>query len=336
MTTMRWCTMGLALVMVLAGTARAARDPKAAGEAVRKAELAMAGQRYAEAADSMEEAYRHDPNPLWLANAGYARMMAGDLGRALTTLDQALADPKLTGDARARAVERRGRATTAKGHVDRAVAAAAAGDPATAARANDEAFESVAIGLYLLEAAGLYEKAGDLALASERFTAATARQDLEADQRLTATDGLARVTAAMARAERGPKERPVVVVAEEATASDLAVPAWVLIGSGVASIALGVTGFVVSEDKRATWEGVARDASGAITGMDDDEARALEDGARTWWNVGLVASGIGVAAVATGVILLATDGGAPATRGTVEVSGVPWRGGGVVMATGRF
>lgn len=328
----RWL---LVVIVALASTsARAARDPKAAAEAVRKAELAMAGQRYAEAADRMEEAYSHDPNPLWLANAGYARMMSGELPRALAHFDAALADAKLVGEGRTRASERRTRAATAKVEVDAAVAAEASGDAKGAAQAIDRAFESVSIGLYLLEAAGLWEKAGDLALASERFKAAAARQDLEADQRVAATDGLARVTAALARAaepEPEPKLEVVHTPREEPN-----ILGWVVVGSGLAVAAFGVTSFFLSADKRATWEDAERDPDGVVVGLERAEAQALEDDARLWWNMGIVGTAVGVAAVATGVVMLATDTGRPETRESVEVGGALVPGGGLVTASGRF
>src|SRR5689334_9378599 len=83
-----------------------------AGAAVARAQQAMDGKRYGEAAAAMEEAYRADPDPQWLANAGYAHMLAGEEARAIELLSRALADVHLSAQARDKAAERLNRAAS--------------------------------------------------------------------------------------------------------------------------------------------------------------------------------------------------------------------------------
>lgn len=106
------------LVVVVAGSSAQAAAPRRAAEAVERAQLRPrdGGQtlRRGCSQEGMEEAYRHDPDPLWLANAGYARMLAAQPDRAVELLSQALADKRLVTEARTEATIRLAHASSAR------------------------------------------------------------------------------------------------------------------------------------------------------------------------------------------------------------------------------
>lgn len=322
----------LGCALVVTATSADAASPQLAQAAVDKAQLAMEGKRYAEAAESIEEAFRHDPNPLWQANAGYAWMLAGQLDRAIAQISEALGDAKLTGEARTRATERLGSASSARALIGRADDLRARGDLRAAAEACDAALEHVPIGPYYLMAARLYEEAGDLERAAERYQTAVGEGDLSADQQREATEALVRV----ARAGATPKEpvAPPVTVATPAPEAGPNVAGWTLVGVGALAVGAGVLGFVMSADREAEFD-AAVGADGLVA-MSRAEAEELESESTTWWVVGVAGVAVGAAALTTGIILLATDDGEPEGRGEVVIGASPILGGGLFTASGRF
>lgn len=332
-----WKAVALCAALALAQVAHGA-SPDAiakAREAVRLAELAMVAKDYPAAAERMEEAFRHDPNPLWLANAGYARMLSGQQDRAVENLSKALNDARLTGLARDNATERLARASAARAHLARSDEARSAGDLEAAARALDEAFQQVAVSSYPLEAGLMWERAGLLEIAEERFKLAARQDDLTATQRRDVAEALVRVAKAraarVAPPEPEPAPAPLAPVAKSSTTT-----AWVLVVSGAAVTGLGIAGFALSEADQSEFHDAARDADGNLL-MTRARAEALQSSATTWLNVGVVATAVGGAALVTGIVLLVVaDDGAPETRGDVHVGGTWFEGGGLVTASGRF
>ncbi len=346
--------MSTLLAFGMVQPARAA-DPRKAMEIAGQARLALEGKRYQEAADLMDEAFRLDPHPSWLANAGYARMMAGQQDRAVENLSAALQDKRLDGDDRNRAVERLGQASAARAFLARSDEAKAKGDFAAAARGYDSAFEVVRIGAYVLESASLWERAGDLDVAGERYKTAATMPDLIESQRRDTAESLTRVAKAKSDRDRAPApiarvpsqpaeppadtahvgEPPKQPLESEVPApqitGDTSAPVlgWVLVGLGGASIGVGIAGFVISGSEKSA-------AKEARSAGDDPRRAALDSSAETWWNVGLVTSSIGLACAVTGIILVATHDDSPATRSSLHVGGTPLPGGGLVTAIGRF
>ncbi len=329
-------------VMLLALTASTsiAADPPQAKEIGARARLALEGHRYAEAADLMDEAFRLDPHPVWLANAGFARMMAGQQDRAVENLSAALQDKELKGDARQLAIVRLGNASTARAHLARADEARARGDLEAAARGFDSAFELVAIGPYVLEAAGLWERAGYLDLAEKRFELAATMPDLTEPQRRLVTDALKRIAvlrvgpgvapavgpATPPLGPLGPGQEPVEVARRTPAREGPPVLGWVLVGVGVAAVGTGVAAFIISGSEHTA----AEDARA----VGDEEAR-LEHNSRlsTWRNVGILATSVGVASAVTGAIMIAVhDDDEPGQA--LQVGGVVLPGGG--LATMRI
>jgi len=332
-----WKTFVLCITLALAQTSHGASldDVVKARESVRLAELAMVAKDYAAAAERMEDAFAHDPNPLWLANAGYARMLSGQQDRAVENLSKALNDARLTGLARDSATDRLARASAARAHLARSDEAKSAGDLEAAARAQDSAFQQVAVGSYALEAGLLWERAGLLDLAEERFMLAARQDDLAPGQRRDAADALVRVAKARAapppvKPDPGPLE-PVA----PAVASGSNTAAWVLIASGAAVAGLGVVGFVLSESDTSEFDNAARDGNGALL-LSRADAEALESSATTWLNVGVFASAVGGLALVTGIVLLVVADGEPETRSDVHIGGSLFGSGGLVTASGRF
>ena len=117
--------------------AHAAGPKRSLEEILANGQAALAASHFQEAADLMDEAFRLDNYPVWLANAGYARMMAGQLDRAIENLSGALQDRRLKGEGRDRAIERLGLASAARAHLARSEEAKAKGDFASAARGYD-------------------------------------------------------------------------------------------------------------------------------------------------------------------------------------------------------
>ena len=113
-------TLAVAVMTLLAllGSALPVRavTPK---EALQRAEIAFADKRYEEAAAHMEDVFRLTSDPQWLARAGYARMLAGQLDQAIADLSQALEHKTLTGEMRQRAEDRYAKATLASEHLAR-------------------------------------------------------------------------------------------------------------------------------------------------------------------------------------------------------------------------
>ncbi len=105
-----------------------------------------------------------------------------------------------------------------------------------------------------------------------------------------------------------------------------------VIGGGVAGV-LGVTGFVMSDVKVQEFEDA--DRGGGRIDLSQSEAEGLERAAQDWWLVGVIASGVGVAALTTGVVLLALEGGRE-TDARVNVTAIPLRGGGGLGIEGAF
>ncbi|MCC6620802.1 MAG: hypothetical protein IT385_06085 [Deltaproteobacteria bacterium] len=336
--------VGVSLAIVGGGGAAHGAEPTTLEEVVARAQEAMAAKRYAEAAELMERAHQLAPHPRSLANAGYARMLAGQQDRAVESLSSALADKRLAGAERDKAVERLGRASSARAFVARASEAKAAGDLTAAARALDEAFVQVAIGPYALEAAALWERAGDLVRARGLYEEASAKGDLTAEQAQQAADGASRVTAALEAKAIEPAPEPVVevVVPPVTTAPEVvdegpgAAP-WVVLGGGVAALGAGVVMFLVAEGDRSDVEdAIARLDAGESPGMTRGEAVAAEADADGLATFGVIAGGVGLAAIAAGLVWWAVADPAPETRGRVDV-GVSWSPtGGLVTATGRF
>jgi tetratricopeptide (TPR) repeat protein len=335
----------------LASTALAARDPKAAKAAVDAASQAMSAKRYDEAALQMELAYGFDPNPLWLANAGYARMMAAEPDKAVELLSRAIADTKLQGDGRTRAVERLGKASAAKAFVDSSEKAGNVGDFKVAARAMDEAFGIVSIGTYALEAGLLWEKAKQFTEAEARFTTALSMQDLKPEQQARATASLARVArlAGMASGEKDPRstgpladekgqtpdldpegqppvpdERdpgaPMRAKTEANSGEGSSVLAWVLVGSGVAVAGGGATLWFLGEDRASVLRDVHEAArEGVVTQVTRMRAQTLASEAETFRTAGVIGTIAGLALTTTGVVLVAMESGSDGQKSVVQV-----------------
>jgi len=329
-------SVALALTAIPVAPAAAA-SPQAAQAAVDRAQLAMAGKRYVEAAENMEQAFRDDPNPLWKANAGYAWMMAGQLDRAIAQLSEALGDAALHGEARSRATERLGAASSARALLNRAEQLRGRDDLLGAAEACDAALEHVPIGPFYLLAGQAYEEAGALEQAEERYQTAVGEGDLSPEQHREATEALVRVArerSAAAERKARPEPPPALPQPEPQASSGATVAGWTLFGLGLAAAGLGVAGFLLSADRESTFED-AKGPGGAVA-LTRSEAESLESEAQTWWTIGVVGVAVGAAAVTTGLVVLATGGGEPETRGRVQVGATPIPGGGLLSASGRF
>jgi tetratricopeptide (TPR) repeat protein len=337
-----WLAILLIPLLLSAQSAQAARDIRAAQLQVDEARLALAGKRYVAAAEHMEKAFAYDQNPLWLANAGYARMMAGQQERAVEALSAALADKNLEGDARQRAVERLGKASAAKAFIQRSDEAKTAGDLTAAARAYDEAYVAVPIGPYALEAAILWERAGNSENAQTRYQQAAAAQDLTPEQQRLTVEALARV----ARGEQ--VEAPpttvqrdgtptVVQVSDPPPKSGTPVMGWALVGTGAAAIVAGVVVVVIGNGKAADLR-AAQD--GARDGVTDDlsraDALALESDAGVFQTAGVITAIAGAAMSATGLVLVLTSGDERETRGDVRLGWGFTGNGGFITATGAW
>lgn len=318
-------TMGLGA----GGSAWAARDIRAAQKAVDEAQLALAGKRYVAAAEAMEKAYDLDPNPLWLANAGYARMMAGQQERAVEAMSAALADKNLDGEARVRAVERLGHASAAKAFIARSEEAKTQGDLAAAARAYDEAYSAVPIGPYALEAATLWERAKNYQRAEERYTQAAAAQDLTPEQQRMTVEALSRV-ARLAKPDTIMKPdvpppdatpKPVVVHADDGGGGSPVV-GWVLVGTGAAATIGGVVMLLAGNGQASDLQAAQDGAEdGVVKDLSREDALAMQSDAEMLQTTGVIATIAGVAIAGTGVVLVLLSGGrdAPDTRGDVHV-----------------
>lgn len=339
---MRWSFVGFVVATfvqaVPAGAAPPSPEAQArATELGRKAKAAREALRYVEAAELIDEANQLQPDARWLAISGECRMMAGELARAEQELAAALEGARLPEETRAKTRERLDRTKTARALLAPTVRARAGGDFAGAARAYDQAFELIPTGRYLVEAAALWEQAGALEVARTRFEAARARTDLAEGQPREVEAALARIETAMAPGGPGetppgpttppPAEAPTL----EAPSGGPSVLGWVLVGVGVAGLGLGVTGFVVSEDKRSEFE-----ARPEYYREHVDQWQTLDDQAETWWNAGLIASGVGLATAITGVVLVVVDDDAPETDASVHVGAHALRGGAMLTALGRF
>jgi tetratricopeptide (TPR) repeat protein len=312
---------------------------EAARDAVRRAELAMAEQRYEEAAIAMEEAYRHDPNPLWLANAGYARMLAGQQDRAIEILSRALSDTRLEGQGRERAIDRLARASAARAHVARSEEARVRDDFTAMARAYDNAFESAPVGLYQIQAARAWERAGALDIAEARYRAASVLNDVTPAQRAEIAEALGRIAQRASGAGAG---RATSVGAEAAatlprieSGSGATTWGWVLVGTGLAGAGLALGGFLASDGKQNEWNEAPRNELGQVL-MSQKEAESLESAASQWRTVGVVSSVVAGVSLIGGIVLLATSGDSPETRESVHMGGGLSPGGGLVSATARF
>ncbi len=334
-----WRVLALACVVVMGATRALAAEPDAATlarAAIERADRAMLTKDFATAAEAMEDAYRHDPNPLWLANAGYARMMAGEQDRAVENLSKALSDPRLVGDARDKAVERLAKASAARAHLARADEATTRGDFESAGRAYDSAFEQVPLAAYVLEAAIRWERAGSLDMAQARYEIAAARDGLNAQQRRQVAEALPRIAAARVRPAEPPVEtEPPVTPLPPHDPTNTATLGWVLVATGVAATGLGVAGFILSDADEQEFRDNAFNAEGEIV-MDPAEIEALESSATRWLNVGVVSSIVGGAAIATGLVLVLIDDEGPSTSGSAHVTGGIQPGGGFISALGRF
>ncbi len=291
-------------------------------------EIALGAQRYADAAGFMEGAYAFDPNPQWLANAGFAWMMAGEQDRAIASYERALADKRLVKASLTKTQERLELARSARTRRADADAKRLRSDFAGAARVYDEVYAAVACGRYLLEAASAWEKSGGLDDAAERYRGGCdapgphARRTARGGRRARADrpcpqagQDAGSTRCARSRAGRGRRGPPVL--------------GWTLIGVGVVGVGVGIVGFVVANDERSS--GVERAGE-----LSQEQADAINDRAEGWWNVGLVAGGVGLAAAIVGTVLVVTHDGGPETRGSVEVEGHVLRGGGFVSAALRF
>lgn len=344
----------LILLLALLSSSVARSAPGDSAEAVKRAQLAMAAKRYLAAAEAMEEAWRVDPDPLWLANAGYARMMAGQLDRAIEHLSGALADSRLSQDARTRATARLANASSAKALISRAEEARTRGDFLGAARTYDEALAHLPIGPLYLLTGELFERANELELAEARYQASMAEQDLNDAQRRQAVEALARVARAIAARsipldappQVDPGDEPVPARAEPTLVSS-APPAanepsrvleWTLIGVGVVGIGVGVFGFVASDSAQSEFRSkVVRDPDGTrIFEGTQAEARDLERDSGNYWTLGVVATSVGVGAAAVGALLFALNPSQTPGEGTVQITGEPLDGGGLFGMRGRF
>lgn len=284
-----------------------------------EADTAREAQRFLEAAALLDEAYAIYPDSRLLANAGYSRMMGGAQVEAIRNFEAALDDQRLVGEVRDKAVER---LETSRGVLEltkRADERARLGDFAQAAEGYDRAFEKIPVGAYLVKAATLWDRAEKRALARERFQRAESRTDLSETDRVLVARGL---TARSVRPDSEPAPEPE----EPADGSITPIIGWVAVGVGAAALGLGIAGFAVSSSEHSAAEETS----------DFDAYQDHDANAETWWNVGLVATTVGVAAGATGVVLLLTDDDGRETRGSVEVGGAPTRGGGYVTATLSF
>lgn|GEM_PF-2283507 len=330
----RWLSALSMLVSLAASAARAAEPDRAtlARSALDRAERAMLSKDFVAAAQAMEDAFSFDPNPLWLGNAGYAHMMAGQQDRAVDSLSMALADPRLQDDPRAKAVARLARASAARAHVSQAVAASARGDFVSAAQAYDRAFEQVALAAYVLESAILWEQAGNLDMAQQRYEVAAARDGLTTQQRRHVAEALPRIAALRERSAVRPP--PVAPASPPPESTETATAGWILVASGVAVTGLGVAGFLLSDAEEQAFYKEAFNTEGELL-MSGDEIDAREATATRWLNVGVIGAIVGGAALATGVVLVLVGDG-PGSNAEVRVTAGPQAGGGFISAQGSF
>jgi tetratricopeptide (TPR) repeat protein len=316
-----------AVLMLLAApsaeVARAAPPPTREdiarmNELQQKADAAREAQRFLEAAGYLDQAYAIYPDPRWLANAGYCRMMAGAQTDAIKDLTLALKDPSLAGDARANASERLKRSRRALDLTLFAEASAGAGDHAAAARAYDAAYEAVQAGTYLVKAATHWERAGERDKALQHWRVAEPRLDLSEAERAAVADGLAGKSSPGPGSPGAPADAP--------RGGTVPVLGWALVGAGAAVLAVGIVGFAVSGSEHSA----AEETTDLAAFRDHDAA------GETWWNVGVAATTIGLAAAATGVVLVLTHDDGPVTHGSVEVGASVTTHGGLVTAVIPF
>jgi tetratricopeptide (TPR) repeat protein len=300
---------------------RAARDPKAAKAAVDAATTAMGHKDYETAAEQMERAYEFDPNPLWLANAGYARMLAGESDRAIELLSKALADPKLSGEGRNRAVERLSKASTARAHLMSARRALARSDFEAAARSFDDAHATVPIGEYALSAAFAWELAKRPAEALSRLEVALASGELSEADTTTATEASARIKANQTVRDPEPTVAPPQKpAAAAAPGSATSVLGWVLVGGGVATLGGGAAFFALGEGAASDLkEAQQRAEDGVVRDLSRARALSLASDVDTYRTVGIIGTVAGLALSTTGIVLLAVESGTDERQSVVQL-----------------
>lgn len=219
---------------------------------------------------------------------------------------------------------------------------------------------------FLWNAGQAWERAGELKLAKERYSAYLGNENVDATTRLQAGEALVRVGKKLAardaaatpqarkdlfqrelREARDADNRELVRrleaeiavedqrIAEIEAARPSTVPGWLMVGGGGA-IAIG--GLVLTLVGQSKLDGVAEAQSGdgpLVTRMTRTQAASdLEDG-EMFRLIGIVAGGVGVASAIVGTIMLTTLED-PSTSTDVLVTATPLPSGLSVDATFRF
>lgn len=241
------------------------------------------------------------------------------------------------------------------------------------------AYHLVPEAAFLWNIASAWEKAGNLELAEERYKAFLSHAEVDKELRDRAADSLVRIgiqlkardaeaeaakraeaEAARAEAEKARAEaerardeaeraameaaaaEPATGVRKEAAPPERSTTAaWVTIGLGGVGLAAGLVLGLTAEGLRQEVLDAKEEAGGGgvVTGLTQLEARKKEQDADTLATAGVVAAAFGVAAVATGVVLLfAGDGdGGGGEGGGASAGVVPLAGGGAMWTLGgRF
>lgn len=281
-------------------------DYEAARALASRARAQLDARRPEPAARLFELAHERAPHPLWLTAAGEAWLEALQAAPAVQRLEEALADPALSGTAREHTVERLALAR----RVAPLIAAARANgiSPDEAFRAWREAIAVSNLGRCVLEAAQAAERARLFKEAESLFALAAERDDLAPEERRVARDKLLEL-----------RERDLLArVRTPATSND---SGWVVVVSGAAVLTGGVVAFLVGEEQRGRVRSAMADDGALSTRMSRAEAQSLERSANTWSTIGWVAAGLGVVAVTVGVVVLETQ---PVPRGAVLTAKVVW------------
>lgn len=219
---------------------------------------------------------------------------------------------------------------------------------------------------FLWNAGQAWERAGELKLAKERYSAYLGNENVDATTRLQAGEALVRVGKKLAARDAAstPQARKDLFLRELRDARDAdnrelvrrleaevavedqriaaieaarpsTVPGWLLVGGGGA---IAVGGLVLSLVGQSKLDGVAEAQSGdapLVTSITRAQAeKDLEDG-EMFRLIGIVAGGVGVASAIIGTIVLANLED-PTTSADVIVTATPWPSGLSVDATFRF
>lgn len=293
------------LLVVSSGSSVHATDPNQGLERARTlailAEGRLAAGLPAEAAPLYERAADLDPRPSFWVAAAMAWIDATHPERAVAAFERALA--LATPAARSGLEDQRRLAQAMAALTVEARRATADGRHAAAA---DRWYEAAALSgshRFELEAARALSRARRIQALRLALPRLIERSDWSADERALLDDLQDQAQAYI------PPPPP-----------DMTNPApWVLIGAGAAVAVFGVTALFVGDDARRELRAAERAAiDGRIEDLTRADALALESTARTWNTVGLVATGLGVALVATGSTWLAV---APGQDGAIVTVG---------------